>query len=89
MVIDLHSLNQFSLVESFKMKSLNFIRQALRMGEWTTSIDLADAYLHVPMHPLSWRYIRFGLEGEVFEFHSLPFGLAAAPYIFTQLMKTV
>ncbi len=32
MVIDLHSLNQFTLVESFKMESLNSIRQALRLA---------------------------------------------------------
>jgi hypothetical protein len=68
MVIDLHSLNQFTLVDSFKMESVDSIRQALRVGEWAASIDLADAYLHIPMHPLSWRYLRFGLEGEVFEF---------------------
>ena len=89
MVIDLHSLNQFTLVDSFKMESVDSIRQALRVGEWAASIDLADAYLHIPMHPLSWRYLRFGLEGEVFEFRALPFGLAAAPYVFTRVMKTV
>jgi hypothetical protein len=89
MVIDLHSLNQFTLVDSFKMESVDSIRQALRVGEWAASIDLADAYLHIPMHPLSWRYLRFGLEGEVFEFRALPFGLAAAPSVFTRVMKTV
>lgn len=89
MVIDLHALNQFTLVDSFKMESVESIRQALRMGEWAASIDLTDAYLHIPMHPLSWRYIRFALEGEVFEFRTLPFGLAAAPYVFTRVMKSV
>jgi hypothetical protein len=89
MVIDLHSLNQFTLVDSFKMESVDSIRQELRVGEWAASIDLTDAYLHIPMHPLSWRYLRFGLEGEVFEFRALPFGLAAAPYVFTRVMKTV
>jgi len=89
MVIDLHLLNQFTQVDSFKMESVNSIRLALRRGEWATSIDLADAYLHIPMHPLSWRYLRFALEGEVYEFRALPFGLATAPYCFTRVMKTV
>ena len=35
-VIDLNSLNKFLTVPEF------------RMGEWVTSIDLTDAYLHVP-----------------------------------------
>jgi len=40
---------------------VNSISLALRRGEWATSVDLADAYLHIPMHPLSWRYLRFAL----------------------------
>lgn len=87
--VDLHLLNQFTLVDSFKMESVNSISLALRRGEWATSVDLADAYLHIPMHPLSWRYLRFALDGEVYEFRSLPFGLATAPYCFTRVMKTV
>ena len=27
-------------------------------GEWVTSIDLSDAYLHIPIHPNSRKYLR-------------------------------
>jgi len=89
MVIDLHSLNLFTKVDAFKMESLDSIRQALQIGDWAASIDLSDAYLHVPIHVSSQKYLRFALEGRVFQCLALPFGLSAAPYVFTRMMKTV
>ena len=35
------------------------IRKSIRKGEWVTSIDLTDAYFHVPIHPQSQKYLRF------------------------------
>ena len=49
-VIDLSRLNTFVLVENFKMETLESTRTSLIPGEWVTSIDLLDAYLHKP-HP--------------------------------------
>ena len=49
------------------------------------SIDLSDAYLHIPFHPHS----RFCHKSQVFHFTSLPFGLATAPQIFTMIVKEV
>ena len=34
------------------------IRSELRVGEWTTSVDLSDAYLHIPVHPAFRKYLR-------------------------------
>ena len=48
-------------------------------GEWVSSIDLSDAYLHIPIHPSSRKYLRFCYKAQVFQFTSLPFGLATAP----------
>ena len=47
-VIDLSRLNTFLLVERFKIKTPESIRASLIPGEWVSSIDLADAYLHIP-----------------------------------------
>ena len=47
-------------------------------GEWVLSIDLSDTYLHIPIHPLSRKYLRFCHRSQVFQFTSL-FGLATAP----------
>ena len=56
-------------------------------GEWVSSIDLSDAYLHIPIHPNSRKYLRFCHRSQVFQFTSLPFGLATAPQVFTMIVK--
>ena len=58
-VIDLSRLNTFLHVEKFKMETPESIRTSLVPGEWVSSIDLSDAYLHIPIHPNSRKYLRF------------------------------
>ena len=58
-------------------------------GEWVSSIDLSDTYLHIPIHPNSRKYLRFCYKSQVFQFTSLPFGLATAPQVFTMIVKEV
>ena len=46
-------------------------------------------YLHIPIHPNSRKYLRFCHRSQVFQFTSLPFGLATAPQVFTMIVKEV
>ena len=68
------------------METPESIRASLIPGEWVVSIDLSDAYLHIPIHPNSRKYLRFCHKSQVFQFTSLPFGLATAPQVFTMLV---
>ena len=88
-VIDLKALNQHLLKESFKMETPASIAAAMRPGEWTTSIDLKDAYFHVPMALSSRKFLRFVVEGTTYQFRALPFGLSPAPMVFTRVMGIV
>ena len=88
-VIDLSRLNSFLHVEKFKMETPESIRTSLIPGELVSSIDLSDAYLHIPIHPNSRKYLRFCHRSQVFQFTSLPFGLATAPQVFTMIVKEV
>ena len=88
-VIDLSRLNTFLHVEKFKMETPESIRTSRIPGEWVSSIDLSDAYLHNPIHPNSRKYLRFCHRLQVFQFTSLPFGLATAPQVFTMIVKEV
>ena len=88
-VIDLSRLNAFLLVERFKMETPVSIRASLIPGEWVLLIDLSDTYLHIPIHPNSRKYLRFCHRSQVFQFTSLPFGLATAPQVFTMPVKEV
>ena len=71
------------------METPESIRTSLIPGEWVASIDLSDAYLHIPIHPHSRKYLRFCHRSQVFQFTSLPFGLATAPQVFTMIVKEV
>ena len=88
-VIDLSRLNTFLHVEKFKMETPESIRTSLIPGGWVASIDLSDAYLHIPIHPNSRKFLRFCHRSQVFQFTSLPFGLATAPQVFTMVVKEV
>ena len=77
-VKDMSRLNTFLHVEKFKMETPESIKTSLIPGEWVSSIDLSDAYLLIPIHPNSRKYLRFCHRSQVFQFTSLPFGLATA-----------
>ena len=71
------------------METPESIRSSLIPGEWMSSIDLSDAYLHIPIHPNSRKYLRFCHKSQMFQFTSLPFGLATAPQVFTMIVEEV
>ena len=81
-VIDLCRLNTFLHIE-------RSIRTSRIPGEWVSSIDLSDAYLHIPIHPNSRKYLRFCHRSQVLQFTSLPFSLATAPQVFIMIVKEV
>ena len=87
-VIDLSRLNTFLHVEKFKMETPESIRTSIP-GQWVSSIDLSATYLHISIHANSRKYLRFCYKSQVFQFTSLPFGLATAPQVFTMIVKEV
>ena len=72
-VIDLSMLNNHLHVPTFKMETAESIRKSIRQGEWVTSIDLTDAYFHVPIHPQSQKYLRFQTKKRGFPISGSPF----------------
>ena len=88
-IIDLSFLNGFLRTQKFRMETPQSIRSSLSRGWWACSIDLKDAYLHVPIHPASRKYLRFCVADRVFQFRALPFGLASAPWLFTKVVTQV
>ena len=88
-VIDLSSLNKFLDKRSFKMETPAIIRSSIQPLHWGVSLDLSDAFFHVPIHPSCRKYLRFCHQDQVFQFRALPFGLGTAPRVFTKLMAAV
>jgi hypothetical protein len=53
---------------------------------WTISVVLTEAYLHIPMHPSAWIFLRFVVRSRVYEFRALPFDLFPTPYLCSHLL---
>ena len=49
--------------DHFRMETLRSILPLLRLGDWTASIDLKDAYHHVPIAPASRDLLGFTVAG--------------------------
>ena len=71
------------------METQRKLKDAIQLNDWAFSLDLTDAYLHVPIHCRSHKYLRFTLRGWVYQLKALPFGLSTSPFVFTRLMTVI
>lgn len=89
-ILNLKPLNkQFIRPRRFRMETLASIIPSLGENLWATSIDLKDAYLHVPVHPSDQRFLAFNYQGVDFVFQAMPFGLSTAPHVFTRVTRAI
>ena len=88
-VIDRSLLNRFVDVSHFRMETIQSVLLSVRQGDWMASIDLREAYLQVPVHPESRRFLRFVAHSRTYQFKALCFGLSTAPQVFTRVMAPV
>ena len=97
-VIDLSSLNFHIACPTFKMCTVSKVRNSVPKGAYFTSIDISDAFHHIPIHarfqkylafahiPIHARfqkYLAFAHEGRIFFFQTMPFGINIGPRIFS------
>ena len=87
-IIDLSTLNTYIASQRFHMETPQSVLRSIRQGDWMI-LDLQDAYLQVPIHPESRRYLRFTMGGVSYQFRVLCFGLTTAPQVFTRLMAPI
>ena len=57
----------------------------IQQGDYAFSIDLQDAYLHVPIVKHHHQFLHFVWGNVPYQWRVLPFGLATAPRVFTSL----
>ena len=87
-ILNLKRFNRYMHIPSFKMPTLKTVWQLIQQGDYAFSIDLQDAYLHVPIVKHHCRFLRFVWHNVPYQF-ILPFGLATAPRVFTSLTKPI
>jgi hypothetical protein len=88
-IINLKPLNKHLDIPTFKMQTVEELKLQVRHHDWGASLDLKDAYFHVPIKESFRKFLRFVVQGRVYQFRALPFGLATAPRVFTKLINQV
>ena len=86
-IIDLSQLNKFVKAPHFSMTNHNTLRDLITEASWGASLDLQDAYLHVPIRKNLHKFMAFSHGHQLYFFKVLPFGLNVAPMIFTKILK--
>lgn len=65
------------------------VQENLSPGDWVTSLDLSDAYYHIPLHPKFHKYVSFVFRDVKFFFIAMPMGLCSAPRIFIKICMPI
>ena len=82
---DLSTLNRHLVIPHFQMETAQTVRPAACQDKWTVSIDIKDAYLHVPMCQSVRKFLWFCVNKKTYQLTCPPFGLATSPREFTKL----
>ncbi|XP_070607583.1 uncharacterized protein [Erythrolamprus reginae] len=88
-ILDLKKLNLYIKYRKFKMHSLPSILAAIHPGDFMVSLDLTEAYLHIPIAKCHRKFLRFSFQGRHFQYRAMPFGLSSAPRVFTKLLGSL
>jgi hypothetical protein len=86
-VLNLRPLNQYVTQESFKMETTKTVCSLIQKNDYLTSIDLKDAFLHVPISPSHRHFLQFQWKDRLYQFRTLPFGLSLSPLVFTKILR--
>ena len=89
LILDVSELNKFIVAKKFTMETVQKIRQTIMPGLFATSIDLTDAYHHIPIHPNFQNFLAFQVADRKFKYVAMPFGLSSAPQVFTEVMTPI
>ena len=86
-ILNLKGFNRFLKRLPFHMLRLSRLLASIRRGDWFTTVDLRDAYFHIPIYKNHRKFLRFFFQGNAYEYNVLPFGLSLSPRTFTKCMK--
>ncbi|XP_040215566.1 coiled-coil domain-containing protein 134 isoform X1 [Rana temporaria] len=93
LILNLKPLNVSVRYKRFRMDSIYSVKALHPPNCFMASIDLKDAYLHIPIAEDHQRFLRLAIDtGEEvlhLQFRALPFGLSSSPRIFTKVMAEV
>lgn len=87
-ILDLRTLNESVAKRPFRMLTTKRLLQCIHNRDFCVSIDLKDAYFHVPVLPRHRKFLSFAFQGVAYEYARMPFGYALAPRTFSKCVET-
>ena len=89
LIIDLSHLNKLLKFPTFKMERVLDIASCVITPMWGCTVDLQDAFYHVPIAWVFHLFLAFVVDGQFYVFQMLPFGLSVAPWAFARITKPI
>ena len=89
MILDLSLLNLKIKYRKFKMNTIFDVLKMTRKDMYLCSIDIREAYFHLPIFSAHKPYLRFCFGERLMEFQALPNGLSSGPKMFTEITKAI
>ena len=87
--MNLKKFNKAMKKYKFRMEGLKQVHDWIQKDAWFCSMDLKDAFLHIPIHESFKKFLRFQWLESLFEWQVLPFGLKCSPRVLTKVLRPV
>lgn len=89
LVIDQRHINTHLEIPHVKFEGLRNVQSLVRSTDVFFSLDVSDAYLHLPLKQEHRRLLAFNINGRCFQVNTLTFGMAASPSAWHKTMALV
>ena len=89
LILDCRYLNLLLPYEHFKYEQLSDAIEYLQPNDHFVLTDAKSGYHHIPMHKDTWTYLAIEVDGRLYAYTHMPFGLATACRIYTIVMGEV
>lgn len=89
LVIDYKKLNSFTIFDRYPMPDVNIILSNLGEAKFFSKIDLESGFHQILIKESDTHKTAFSVDGAMYEFTRMPFGLCNAPSLFQRAMDDV
>ena len=83
------TVNEVSKLDTYPLPRKEDLFTSLSGGKYFSKLDLAQAYLQLPLDEASRKYVTINTQKGLYQYTRLPFGVASAPSIFQRTMDNL
>ena len=89
LILDCRYLNVFLRHQSFHYERLQDVFDYLQKNDYVSTTDFKSGYHSLRMHKAAWPFLGFRFQNRTYFFTHLPFGVASACKIYTELVTAM